>query len=132
MKNKTHSIYLFVYHQNNLSEVKDKVKYTITYIPTKKWNEYLILINGKYCGYNILLNTIISRVNWKYISVRELIAKSIYNYQNNITFKYQHRTKKYYPNEKVFNEVQKAFNKILNIGDFKRRDELTKYNIIIK
>ena len=124
---KTHTIKLYKW-SDDCKSVIEKIPYKITYVPTKKWNEYLILINDKFCGYIIKLNKIYCG---KSISVRELIGKSIVNYLKDITFPFQNRTKIFYPSDDIFNFTKKVFDiKLLNMGDFKSKDELTKLNLI--
>jgi hypothetical protein len=44
MKHKNHTISVYVYNPENLKEVIDIVKFNVKYIPSNKWNRFLILI----------------------------------------------------------------------------------------
>jgi hypothetical protein len=130
MKHNKHVVKIFIYNPNNLKEIIGYKDFIIEYIPTKKWNVYLITVNNKYCGINIDISKIFNG-NFN-ISPRKLIAESVKNYINNNTIQYQNRVKIYYPNSEIFLLVQKIFKEIiLPINNFKNKEELTKFGLIL-
>lgn len=70
--NNSHTIEIYKYNPENLKEVIGKKSYVISYVPTKKWNENLILVNGKYCGHILNIQFVIPS-DWigKHQNIRE-------------------------------------------------------------
>lgn len=130
MKHNKHIVKVFIYNPNNLKEIIGYKDFIIKYIPSKKWNVYLITVNDRYCGINIdLVKICTGSFN---ISPRKLIGESIKKYINNEFIKYENRIKVYYPNSQIFILVQKIFKeKILVINNFKDKEELTKLGLIL-
>lgn len=127
-KHKTHSVRLYKYNFDNLKEVLDIEKYEIKYVPTDKWNWYLVLVNGKWTGQKLNLSEILSGQK---LSPRKIVGESIKGYKEGKDFNYQNRVKVYYPSDDVYRYTQKVWNtKILNMGDFKKRDENTEIGLI--
>ena len=128
MKHRTHAIKLYIYNPENLSEVIDILTFNVKYIPAKKWNEYLILINDKFCGESFSV-TNISFGNP--ISIREKIAKSIISFKNDVYYPFQNKVEVAYPNKNCIYMEEIAFNNtILKVTCFKSRDEISKYGLI--
>lgn len=128
MKHKNHTVKVYQYNPLNLKEVIDTINFKVEYVPTKKWNIFLVLINREFCKYKINLCDLDEQGGRE--SSRKVIAQSIYNYVNNDTEKFQNRTKLIYPNNSIFVRSNLIFNKkLLNMGDFKSRDGLTKYKL---
>lgn len=126
-----HTIKLFHFNPNNLKEVVSTDTFNVRYAPTNKWYIYKILINEQYCGEEVNILKIFMNINGRTSSSREKVALSIRNYINNKFEDFQDIYTMNYPNKHMRKYVKRVFNeKILNMGDFKRRDELTKYNLI--
>lgn len=125
---KNHFVDVYQYNPENIKEVIEKIRYNVNYIPArhKSWNNYSILINGKFCGINI--NLIDVDEQGGRVSPRSLILKSIKNYINNET----HDIKdygNYSPNDEIKIRKEKIFQTIMIIKSFKKRDELSTYGL---
>jgi hypothetical protein len=130
MKHKEHVVKVNIYNPDNLKEIIRYRNFTIKYIPTIKWNVYLILVNGLYCKIDVNLINLYGGGNS--VSSRGLIAKSILNYICNETSKYQNRVKVFYPNIEILKMTEKIFSdKLLIIKEFKNRDEIFKLGLIL-
>lgn len=131
MKHKTHIVKVYIYNPDNLKEVIDIKEFTIKYIPTKKWNEYLILVNDLYCNKNISITGIIHSKNGIHQSPRKQVGESISNFIYGNTSKYQNRVRVAYPDIQAIKLTTLIFEtKLLNMGDFKSKEELTELNLI--
>lgn len=126
-----HTVGVYIYNPQNLKEVLDIVKFKIRYVPTQKWYKYLILVNDVYSGVDVNLTELRGHIKQNKSS-RELVAKAIKNYKEGINLKYQNRKNIVAKDLENLSFIKNTFHKkLLNIADFKSRDELTKYNIIL-
>lgn len=129
---RTSIVKVYNYNPLNIKEVVNIDTYNITYIPTQKWNIYLILVNGKYCGVKINIYHTLCLIGENHESPRKKVGQSISNFlQYKIEDYIPHPEQ--FPNKSVKDFVKRVFKeKILHLGDFKRRDELAELNLIKK
>lgn len=126
-----HNATVFVYNQNDIKIVQNKIIFEISYSLKRRLNLYGIFVNGVYCGVDLNINMVGNKSAPGY-STKDLIGLSIYNYING---KYEDFKiiSKFIGNSKELNRLNNIFkNSVCRDATFSNRDELTRLNLIIK
>lgn len=128
MKTIHHQVKIFIYNPQNLKEVIGTRIFHIEYVPTEDWYRYHILVDGFYRGYDI--NMLL--MNESKQSPRSVVASSILKCLQKEQVNCNRITELNFPNWGCLQIVLRMINeKLICMADFKNRDELTKYGIIL-
>lgn len=133
MKTKNnHTVRVYKFNPQNLKQVIGVTPFLIDYAPTEKWHIYRVLVNGCFCGVEVNLPMMmIGGLGGRKESPRRKVGTSITNYLSGIRYSLPTCQTQYIPNKQTHKGiVEPSFKKLLSMGDFKKRDELTMLNLI--